>query len=643
MRTMLRRHPFALAAGLLTVPALVLSIPSTAQSSAPVAAPPALVPAQADRQDAFAAAAQKYGVPVEVLLGVSYLESRWDDHAGSPSTSGGYGPMHLTDVEGDLADGRGEGVPVPGPEAQSLHTLQLASELTGTPTRRLRRNDAVNIAGGAAVLARYQKRLDGPRGTASPAGAWYGAVAKYSGAGDEGTARRFADDVFAEIRAGQARTTNDGERMRLAPHRGVQPRRAQLAALDLTAAAEGNTECPPHLGCEWIPAPYEQYGNTVYDYGNHDYADRPARWDIDYIIIHDTEATYERTLQLVQDPTYVSWHYTLRSSDGHIAQNVRNHDVAFHAGNWYMNMHSIGLEHEGFAAEGASWYTEAMYRSSSDLVRFLSLRYDIPLDRGHIIGHDQIPGITPEFVAGMHWDPGPYWDWEHYFSLLGAPIGVPSGDGSLVTVAPGFDDNRQRVTSCERPGVPCDQQGTNFVYLRQGPSHSAPLVTDEGLKPDGSPSTTHVSDIGARAAAGHEFVVAERLGEWTKVWYLGRPAWFHDPDTDRTSVPSAGKLVTPKRGRERVPVYGRAYPEESAYPKAIPYQTVTPLQYTLKKGQSYVIADRNIETNYYYAQTYNDSIRRDHTEVEGKDRYYEIWFGHRMAYVRAAAVEVKRP
>ncbi|WP_279580467.1 hypothetical protein [Fodinicola feengrottensis] len=59
------------------------------------AAPP---PAAGDRQQAFAAAAQHYGVPETVLLGVSYLESRWDDHAGSPSSSGGYGPMNLTDA-----------------------------------------------------------------------------------------------------------------------------------------------------------------------------------------------------------------------------------------------------------------------------------------------------------------------------------------------------------------------------------------------------------------------------------------------------------------------------------------------------------------------------------------------------------------
>ena len=44
------------------------------------------------RQRAFDAASRTYGVPARVLLGVSYMESRWDDHGHAPSTSGGYGP-----------------------------------------------------------------------------------------------------------------------------------------------------------------------------------------------------------------------------------------------------------------------------------------------------------------------------------------------------------------------------------------------------------------------------------------------------------------------------------------------------------------------------------------------------------------------
>ncbi len=66
-----------------------------------------------------------------------------------------------------------------------------------------------------------------------------------------------------------------------------------------------------------------------------------------------------------------------------------------------------------------------MYRSSARLVKYLARKYDIPLDMQHIFGHDQIPGVTAANVAGMHWDPGPYWNWERYFQLLGAPLQLP--------------------------------------------------------------------------------------------------------------------------------------------------------------------------------------------------------------------------
>ena len=42
------------------------------------------------RQQSYADAAASYGVPQSVLLGVSYLESRWDTNAGLPSTSAGF-------------------------------------------------------------------------------------------------------------------------------------------------------------------------------------------------------------------------------------------------------------------------------------------------------------------------------------------------------------------------------------------------------------------------------------------------------------------------------------------------------------------------------------------------------------------------
>ena len=135
----------------------------------------------------------------------------------------------------------------------------------------------------------------------------------------------------------------------------VSPDKAQLARLGLLKKANsGPIDCPPGLDCEWIPAPYEKLGPDAGDYGNHDLASRPASPKITNIVIHNTEASYETTLKLVTDPTYLSWQYSLRSSDGHIAQHLEPQDVGWHAGNWYVNSHSIGLEHEGFAATGPS-------------------------------------------------------------------------------------------------------------------------------------------------------------------------------------------------------------------------------------------------------------------------------------------------
>jgi hypothetical protein len=600
----------------------------------------------------FTRAARIGGVPRPILLGVSYLESRWDDHDGSPSTAGGYGPMHLTHVVASApADGfdrlgKGDGGREPRPPSYAgatplttaqARTLDRAASLTGLSPSSLRDDPVANICGGAALLASYH------HGSATGLDAWSGAVARYSTAGDQPTALRFAREVYAVVRSGAARTTNDGERVRLTAHPAARVDEGRVRSLGLrTPRDRAHMDCPRSLGCEWIPAPYEQYGDSAVDYGNHDLANRPHDLRIDDIVIHDTEGSWDTALQLVQDPTYLGWHYTVRSSDGQIAAHLDPKDVGWHAGNWYVNMHSIGIEHEGFAAQGATWYTESLYESSAALVRHLAHEYHVPLDRAHIIGHDQVPGITPANVAGMHWDPGPYWDWEHYMALLGRPIsGDRHADDDVVTVKPGFADNEQPVTGCDADGT-CPAQGTNFVYLHQSPSADSPLVADIGLHPDGSPSTTEVSDIGARAAAGQELAVAGRSGDWLGVWWLGEEGWLYDPASHPGVVPTRARVVVPRHG-EPVPVYGRAYPEQSAYPKEIPYQTVTPLQYTILPGQAYVLADAHLQTDYYYAKTFRCAgVALDCTDVVGHDRYYEIWFGHRVAYVRAADVRVTR-
>lgn len=640
----MRRRPKILAA--LAAVALPISMTGVSSLGPPAATAASPGPASAAAAEAFRAASAKYGVPESVLMAVSYAETRWDDHQGKSSTSGGFGPMHLTAVSPGTTVDRSTGMKLA--KADSLLTLYKAAKLTGIDPVALRNDTAANIEGGAALLASYQRSMDLPVGASTSPADWYGAVSTYAGAADRTSAAAFADDVYTILARGAARTTNTGQQLVMPPVK-VTPDKAQLAKTALPAGparktVDGAAQCPADLACEWLPAPYQLNG-TDGDYGNHDKANRPKTGKIDYIIIHDTEGGWQGTLNMVQDPTYVSWQYTMRSSDGYTWQHVNWNDVAWHAGNWYVNMHSIGIEHEGFAAQGATWYTEALYRNSAKLVKYLAKKNNIPLDRAHIIGHDQVPGTLPTTVRGMHWDPGPYWDWEHYFDLLGAPIYghkvFPVKPGSVVTVKPGFADNQQVLVGCTTAGVQCTPQGTNFVYLRQAPDDAAPLVKDIGLRPNGADSTTHVSDIGARAAAGSEYVVAERSGDWVAVWYLGAKAWFKSPASAPDAFAKPGLVVKPKAGKTSVPVYGRAYPEQAAYPAGIPYQTVTPLQYSIGEGQAYPVGDASIETDYYRATTFDGQPPTDHVQVLGNDRYYQIWFGHRMAYVRAADVDLK--
>ncbi|MDT7724373.1 MAG: hypothetical protein QOI21_949 [Actinomycetota bacterium] len=596
------------------------------------------------RQQAFTAAAQEFGVPENVLLGVSYLESRWDSNAGTPSTSAGYGPMHLTDLrtagsgshhDEGTEDARGDDArpavlpqaPVTSAPPAGLQTIDVAAELTHNDVATLRTDTTQNIRGGAALLADYQRQL-GIRGDTPSS--WYGAVARYSGASDTAAASAFADEVFSTITSGIARTTDDGQRLRLAATPGLTPARDQVRSLGLKETTQSGAECPRGISCESVPAPYQELPNN--DYGNHDLANRPQSQKIDYIVIHDTEGYFDTAMRLVTDPTYVSWHYTIRSADGHIAQHVPTKDVGWHAGNWYVNAKSVGIEHEGFAAKG-TWYTEAMYRTSAKLVRYLADKYDIPLDRAHIIGHDNVPGTIPSTIKGMHWDPGPYWDWSHYFDLLGAPLDRESGlpGSSLVTINPDFAQNKPAFTGCETTGTPCTPRGSASVVLHTAPSQDAPLLTDIGLRPNGSPSTMAVSDVGSRVEAGQRYAVADRSGDWIAVWYLGQKGWFYNPRGEKTAQPAIGKVITPKPGLATIPVYGRAYPEPEAYPSNVPVQAVVPLPYTLSAGQRYSAAD-TVNAEYYSATTFDAA---DHVVVRGKTKYVQIQFGHRIAFVKA--------
>ncbi|MFE6973173.1 N-acetylmuramoyl-L-alanine amidase [Streptomyces sp. NPDC057682] len=412
------------------------------------------------------------------------------------------------------------------------------------------------------------------------------------------------------------------------------------------AGADGvRPECPRGLSCDWVPAAYQQTGDPAdkETYGNYDTADRPGTNKIRFIVLHDTEEDFDTTLKIFQNPLkQTSAHYVVRSADGHVTQMVKNKDVAWQAGNWYVNSHSIGIEQEGVATEGATWYTPEMYRSTAALVRYLAATYDIPLDRQHIIGHDGVPPTSAAGTKGMHWDPGTYWDWNRFMTLLGKPpVPTAAKSSPLVTVSPRFAENRQAFRDCEK-GVDLPVQGSSAVPLHTAPSDDAPLFSDPGLHTDGSPGTNCAADWGSKISATQQAVVAGRAPGWTAIWWYGEKAWFRTPAHTRTTLPTAGTVVRPKAGRTEVPVYGVAYPEKSEYPADFGDKRVgTALPYTIKAGQSYP-GGGEAPTGFFYAPTIDASYPLDHSYFRGAETYVTVQIGHRIAFVKASDVDIVR-
>jgi hypothetical protein len=645
----------------------------------------------------FASAAQEFHVPQGLLTALSYQQSLWDTHQGRPSATGNYNVMGLTQVtKADLVtstgnaapetDGQGDprahhhvrlkaqsGAEAVDTSSPALHTLDVAAALIHEPASALKSESRQSIRGGAALLASYERKLHGSL-PADP-GQWYQAVAMFAHAENASTAKEYADRVYTSLRTGVRRTTADGQAMTLAgdptltvsgavssttlAHNGVAP----LTAATVSPSTTNPTfpvECPTGLTCAVAPAAYQLNSTTDNtDYGNYALSNRSAGdGTVSSIVIHDTESTASSAINSFQSGTaYVSAHYVV-GQDGSVTQVVPTADMAWHANNKTVNTHSIGVEHEGWALTTSQWYTPSEYQSSAKLVAYLAARFNIPLDRQHIIGHDEVPGITDSYLAGQHWDPGPYWDWGYYLSLLGAPL---SGNdqavvGGTVTIAPPYSTSYEpTVLGCGSSTGACPAHPVNFVYLYKGPSTSSGLFQDADFTANKwSTGTQTASDWTDRATYGETFVVAAVSGDWTAIWYGGQEAWFYNPGgTYAFANNKPGAQLAVPAGSSAIQVYGRAYPDPAtAYASnptlqqqaATNFQLV-PLSYSIQPGQAY-LAGALTTGDYYDSNTYYPDYNSCVTGGGCKYytsalQYYPISFNHRLVYVKSTDVQLQ--
>jgi N-acetyl-anhydromuramyl-L-alanine amidase AmpD len=222
---------------------------------------------------------------------------------------------------------------------------------------------------------------------------------------------------------------------------------------------------------------------------------------VEYIVIHYTDISYARTLRAFNiRASGVSAHYVIRG-DGHIAQIVGEADTAWHAGNFWFNHRSIGIELELDRVTNPA-FTAQQYYAAAALSCAIAGRHSIPLDRAHLVGHNEIPGSD-------HTDPGPTWAWPHFMWLtsLCAPPTVATVRASFVSMTPYPELTasdaatvsivlRNTGTTAWRKGTPQEARlGTpnntsDLAFLGDGwPAPNRPAVQTEDLVPPGGTAT----------------------------------------------------------------------------------------------------------------------------------------------------------
>ncbi|HEX4207728.1 MAG TPA: peptidoglycan recognition family protein [Ktedonobacteraceae bacterium] len=561
---------------------------------------------------AFDQAASEFGVPAPVLKAVCYMEGRLSNHGGSPSIDNGFGCMHL--VKNGHAD-----------------TLDQAASILHVNANQLKTDIATNIRGGAAVLRAEALQLSSTHTLPATLADWYGTVAEYSHATVRSTALMYADALYKILNTGFNAQSDTGEVVTLAAQL-VKPNKATAASV------KGASTLP--MGCSSTPTgDYSAAVNCILDpnifdctlpqttYPPCNYEDRSGTsypLPVNYVVIHDTEGSLQSALDVFQNPdpktsAGAAANYIV-DSDGTVYQITHDTTFTYNVGNYWYNQHSIGIEHVGFDATGFQWYNATQYLGSAKLVAYLLKKYNVPLDRNHVVAHGTVP--SPFSGSINHVDPGPYWMWDYYFGLIhqqGVPF--PHVNNTAHTI----DLHTQSHLSRGGVETPAD---FNFFYLYNGPSTTSGLIPQAT---DPTDITDQTNNVEADISYYYLAKVKDPAGTGDtmyEIWY-GEDDHAHDPNQPASSkyyadgklawvaVPSGTKVTegsgTPVSlnlsGASAAKVYGepRTRTDDLYLIGSVPNGAVLLSGYTVVEDQS--------------------------TNV-----WYEINFNHRQAWVPASEV-----
>ena len=126
------------------------------------------------------------------------------------------------------------------------------------------------------------------------------------------------------------------------------------------------------------------------------------------IVDHITQGAFPGCLDWLRNPVSQASATYIVTKTGRIIQLVKEGDKAWANGivnkpNWSLydgtnpNLYTLSIEHEGQSGEPL---TEAQYQSTLFLHKELTLKYGIPIDTDHIIGHYRIDSVNKANCPG---------------------------------------------------------------------------------------------------------------------------------------------------------------------------------------------------------------------------------------------------
>lgn len=346
------------------------------------------------------ASAERHGVPSDLMLAIGEIE-------------GGLRLRANRKIDVD------DHVPVAGVlelRHGSYNSLARGAALTGDTEEALEADLARGTEAGALVLDDLARDASIDR---TKLEAWAPVVEKLSGYREPSQRADYRARVYRLLRSGGTLTARDGETIELPAHDEVP------ADLTFTPPELEPLGTPEYAGAIWFQTSCTNKCNTT------------RTGPISMIAVHDTEGGWDASVATLENDPGKSVHYIVDHDGSRVGQFVPEAYDAWHVGNSYYNNRMVGIEHVGVAS--ADDYPTSLYQASALLVEDIAKRNSIPLDRAHIIAHQEVPDGTnvpqsgPPCVlspaaciasnhyggANHHDDPGIYWEWCQYMELVG--------------------------------------------------------------------------------------------------------------------------------------------------------------------------------------------------------------------------------